>query len=460
MHIDTFKGRLVDGRYELIEAIGEGAMGTVYRAHQRVVDRAVAVKLLHRDYATHDDFRARFEREAKALGKLDHPGCVRVYDFGWFDDADAPYLVSEFVDGSPLFELYGDLSHPERMRLARDIAQAMQHAHDHGIVHRDLKPENVLVSSSGQVKVVDFGLARMPKEEEIRLTQAGDAHGTPAYMSPEQCRGDDVVTPASDVYALGCMLFEMFEDRLPYFGSNASAVLIKHVTDPMPPQRNQATPPRVRELIVCMMHKDVVACPPMAHVASELDLALTAVDQEPAAEPTTEADLPPEPSTPVVLEPASARANGELLTTNFEPPATRSPWLPWVAAGTGLLALGFAVGLIVLATRYEEPPPADPPVTPTIEPVEVVRHEVPPSPTPAVIEAEPTPEPEAEPPETEEKVVAEVAAQPPAPAPVEVKKPSPSTTRETDRSTAVTPDPLEDEPPKAPEKRDSVKLRY
>ncbi len=278
---ENLEGSVVDGRYELLSVLGEGAMGVVYRARQRVVDRPVAVKMLHKEFAEDAGFRLRFEREAQALGRLDHPGCVRVYDFGWFDEANAPYLVSELVEGTTLHEAregWGDL---DLLRISRDIATAMDHAHQQGIRHRDLKPENVLVSAdTRQIKIIDFGLSRMPQEEEIRLTQVGDAHGTPAYMSPEQCRADEEVTPAVDVYALGCMIYEMFEDDLPYWAAKASTVLIMHVTQPIPPFRGTA-PQAVRDLVVRMMQKQAQDRPTMAEVVTALDALIIDLEGSP-----------------------------------------------------------------------------------------------------------------------------------------------------------------------------------
>ena len=468
MQVDPYKGRLVDARYELLERIGEGAMGAVYRAHQRVVDRAVAVKLLHRDFAENEDFRARFEREAKALGKLDHPGCVRVYDFGWFDDAAAPYLVSEFVEGAPMYEQYGpDLSHADRIRFARDIASAMGHAHGHGIVHRDLKPENVLVSSSGQIKVVDFGLARMPKEEEVRLTRAGDAHGTPAYMSPEQCRGDEVVTPAADVYALGCMLFEMFEDRLPYFGPTASGVLIKHVTEPIPPQRNKSTPPRLRGLIVRMMQKDATVRPSMDEVATELQEVLAELEQNEvtATVPPDNAARPVDtiPDAPAAEAPAPAARTADqhdLFTTLVEPgrPLTRLVALASVAA---FLALVTVIALIVIA---QSEAPAESPTAPPPEPapaVEIVQKEVGRVPQQPLVEAEPT---EAAEPATDEVVVpvpddVPTEAKPATKAHARAKSEEPREAEPAAPAPGADPEP-EESPKSQKSRRDSVKLVY
>jgi serine/threonine-protein kinase len=271
---DTLEGRVIDGRYELLERIGEGAMGAVYRAHQDIVDREVAVKLLHSEAADDPDYRARFEREAKALGKLDHDGCVRVHDFGWWDEIDAPFLVAEFVHGEPMHRRIGGLAVDQVVAFGLAIADAMQHAHEQGIIHRDLKPENVIVCSPEEtdelkLKVVDFGLARMPADEEVRLTRAGDAYGTPAYMSPEQCRADDDIGPPADVYGLGCMLWEMLHDRLPYEGTSASAVLIKHVTNPVPAVEHDV-PESLADLVVRMMDKSPAARPAMAEVASTL----------------------------------------------------------------------------------------------------------------------------------------------------------------------------------------------
>ncbi len=347
MDLDILEGRVVDGRYRLKNLLGEGAMGAVYRAEQLVVDRTVAVKFMHPKLAEESDIRSRFEREAKALGQLDHPGCVRVYDFGWAEDLGSPYLVSEFVDGVDLLDRYAGADVRDFLRWGAEIAEAMAHAHGHGILHRDLKPENVLVSRDGEVKVVDFGLARIKREDEIRLTQEGQAHGTPAYMSPEQCQGGDVTT-AVDVYALGCMLFEMFEDRLPFFGSTASAVLIKHVTEPVPHMSSGRASNVVEALIARMMQKAPEHRPTMQEVSEALRAELALLDapgsaSEPPPGPTTRDDAS-EPDAPKETTPAVRLT---ALGDRIEDPALQTDLVGLRSAGRRTLAVAATIGVLV-----------------------------------------------------------------------------------------------------------------
>ncbi|MCA9055160.1 MAG: protein kinase, partial [Planctomycetaceae bacterium] len=225
------------GKYQILRTLGEGAMGAIYLACDTNLDREVALKIPKFKGAEGADFRQRFSREARAAAKLDHPGICRVYDADEIDGT--PYISMAFLDGQPLSRFVGTPEFQDQRRVAevvRDIASALAHAHQQGVLHRDLKPGNVMMLASGAACVTDFGLARhVNAGEESRLTHEGTILGTPAYMSPEQIEGDpNRIGPATDIYALGVILYELLASRLPFTGS-VMAILGKALRDrPIP----------------------------------------------------------------------------------------------------------------------------------------------------------------------------------------------------------------------------------
>jgi tRNA A-37 threonylcarbamoyl transferase component Bud32 len=225
-------GTLLNGRYRLDAQIGTGGMSTVYRAFDTVLERQVAIKVMHRDIASDSDQLERFRREARAVAQLNHPHIVTVIDAG--EDDTTPYIVFEYVPGETLkdrIRRHGRLPIPEAVAYAIEIARALGVAHDRGIVHRDVKPQNVLVDEEGSAKVTDFGIARTLDQEG--LTADGRVLGTTDYVSPEQALGHDV-TRQSDLYSLGIVLFEMLTGDVPFKGDNQVAVAMKHVREELP----------------------------------------------------------------------------------------------------------------------------------------------------------------------------------------------------------------------------------
>ena len=225
-------GSTLGGRYRLVELLGQGGMATIYRAHDRQLDRDVAVKVLRSEYGTDPDFLARFRQEAQAAASLNHPNVVGVYDYA--DDQAGPYIVMELVDGEDLATLVrrnGPLPPRQAARLGSQIARGLAAAHARGIVHRDMKTANVLLTRDGQPKVSDFGIARAMAEAQ--LTLPGTTLGSVHYFSPEQARGDQA-TPASDVYSLGIVLYELLTGRRPWEGDSAAGVAMARLSGPTP----------------------------------------------------------------------------------------------------------------------------------------------------------------------------------------------------------------------------------
>ncbi|MGP3978656.1 Stk1 family PASTA domain-containing Ser/Thr kinase [Streptomyces sp. 8N114] len=232
--------RRLGGRYELGSVLGRGGMAEVYLAQDTRLGRTVAVKTLRVDLARDPSFQARFRREAQSAASLNHPAIVAVYDTGedYVDGVSIPYIVMEYVDGSTLRELLhsGRKLLPERaMEMCVGILQALEYSHRNGIVHRDIKPANVMLTRNGQVKVMDFGIARAMGDSGMTMTQTAAVIGTAQYLSPEQAKGE-TVDSRSDLYSTGCLLYELLTVRPPFVGDSPVAVAYQHVREePQPP---------------------------------------------------------------------------------------------------------------------------------------------------------------------------------------------------------------------------------
>jgi len=263
---ETRLGEIIDARYRLDGLLGRGGMGVVYRAEHVAIRRTVAVKVLHASLAGVPELKSRFEREALAIGRIDHPNCVNVTDFGRLDDGSL-FLVMEYLEGRSLGDLLDDEHHlrPRRaLRILRHLLSGLGHAHSHGIVHRDVKPENVvLVEHEGEkefAKILDFGIAKLANAPEldngVKLTQAGVAFGTPVYMSPEQALGNPIDGRA-DLYGASVVAYEMLTGHPPFFSDDKLEVLSMHTTREPPPMvevlgrdgHSDYVPEQVEELI-------------------------------------------------------------------------------------------------------------------------------------------------------------------------------------------------------------------
>jgi serine/threonine-protein kinase len=235
-------GRIVEGKYRIGSVLGHGGMGVVYRATRVLIGDTVALKLLHNDRLQDTGSRDRFQREAQAAARLKHENAVTIYDFG-VTSGGLVYLVMELVEGESLAEIIrsrGALPLDLCLDIMKQVCAAVAEAHRHNIIHRDLKPDNIIVRQVGRgtrVKVLDFGIAKLQDPDASRLTQTGTVIGTPHYMSPEQCMGEQL-DGRSDIYSIGIVLFEMLTGRLPFNATTPSAAVVQQVTQGAPSPRS------------------------------------------------------------------------------------------------------------------------------------------------------------------------------------------------------------------------------
>jgi serine/threonine protein kinase len=275
-------GKTIAGRYRIVSKLGEGGMGAVYRGEQVSLKRACAVKLLRPELSTNQMILQRFNAEAQAVAKLSHPNTVNIYDFG--QDADGSlFIAMEFIEGRSLraaIQREGPFPPARALQIATQVAASLSDAHAHNIVHRDLKPDNVMLQDRGKqkdvVRVLDFGIAKLRDDSRATqqaMTQAGDMLGTPQYMAPEQIKGEPI-DGRTDVYALGCMIYEMVTGRLPFEAPTVMAMLSKHLME-MPPSPSQRRPdlhlpPQIDQLVMSALAKDARQRPPTMDAYAEM----------------------------------------------------------------------------------------------------------------------------------------------------------------------------------------------
>lgn len=257
---DPLIGRVLVNKYRIDASIGSGAMGTIYRAEQLALGKTIVIKVLHRHLMGDNELLQRFEREAKAASRLNHPNCVQIIDFGSLPDG-ALYIAMEFIAGIDLADLIErefPIAHLRVIRIAKQICIALDEAHANGVLHRDLKPENIMLedrrNAPDHVKVVDFGIAKLdeaqPGSRRAFQTRAGIVCGTPEYMSPEQARGEKLDS-RSDLYALGVLLFHVVTDRLPFEGSSPIETVTKHISEtPVHPMAHRTDLPEAFDALI------------------------------------------------------------------------------------------------------------------------------------------------------------------------------------------------------------------
>jgi len=327
---DPFIGKVLADKYRIQAQIGSGAMGTIYKAEQTALSKTVAIKVLHKHLMGDAELLHRFEREARAASRLNHPNCVQITDFGSLSDGSM-YIAMEFIAGidlADLIERQFPLDHGRVIRIAKQICSALDEAHANGVLHRDLKPENIMLedrrNAPDHVKVVDFGIAKLEdgaaRSKRSFQTRAGIVCGTPEYMSPEQARGEKL-DARSDIYALGVLLYHVVTDRLPFEGKNPIETVTKHLNQAPdhPSQFRPDLPEPFGELIMTMLAKNREHRPPsVLDVSAELsrierELIIHSVDHSGGAN---------NDKTAVDIRPISALIDLIDLTTPDSPPVS------------------------------------------------------------------------------------------------------------------------------------------
>ncbi|HBE80546.1 MAG TPA: hypothetical protein DDW65_22585 [Firmicutes bacterium] len=317
-------GKILGNRYRLIELIGEGGMALVYKAECSLLCRTVAVKILRPQYASDSEFVERFRREARAAASLSHPNIVGIYDVGQEDGVD--YIVMEYIPGENLKAIIrkeAPLSIERSLDITKKISEALHHAHQRNIVHRDIKPHNILITPDGQVKVTDFGIARAISASSF--TQTGVVVGSVQYSSPEQARGG-VVGPQSDLYSLGCVLYEMLTGTVPFQGETSVSIALKHIQENYTPA--QEIRPDIPESTLLILEKAM---------AKELE------DRYPSAlamiKDIAAADLQNARETRLLGDADLPTQVWNRVTTGDERRGKGTNWLLWLIIGLGTVVL-------------------------------------------------------------------------------------------------------------------------
>jgi serine/threonine protein kinase len=370
---DPLLGQTLAGKYRIEKLIKRGGMGAVYEAKHVLIDKTVAVKVLHPALALDDDVVRRFSREAKAASRISHPHAVSVTDFGESENG-VVFLVMEYLDGRTLKEVVrseGPMRLDRVVEIMRQVAGALDAAHEQGVVHRDLKSDNIMLSKTNGgewAKVLDFGIAKIQQSDsrDLDITAANLVIGTPQYMSPEQCSQSGKIDARSDIYSLGIILYEMLAAELPFTGESPTVIMMKQVQDPPPSIRDIR--PEVPETISRIILQALAKQPgDRFQTAGALSEALTqaaraVAEPEVAAVPATVANLPVPPLLDDVDEATLVRPRDEATVVRsrefapVEPPvAGVRPWRILVPAAIVLVAV---FGLVYFLTRGAGPGPS------------------------------------------------------------------------------------------------------
>jgi len=338
------------GEFTILEKIGQGAMGAVYKAHQSSLGRVVALKLLPAHYAGDGDFVARFKREASAAAALNHPNIVQIYAAG--QDDGAHYFAMEYVEGESLgarLERKGRIDARQVLAVAHYVAQALDYAWKKAaVVHRDIKPDNIFLSREGTVKLGDLGLAKMLESEGAGLTQTGTTMGTPYYVSPEQAVGNKEIDFRADIYSLGCTIFHAVSGQTPYRGDSAMSVMIQHITQPAP--KIQAAWPECPPALVGLLDRMLRKKPEERHESYEVLMQQLLwvgerLDPPSASAVAAMSMVVPTPSAPEASEASALRsAKAASARAAKAPPAAGKAWKALVIVAA---LLGVAAGLAI-----------------------------------------------------------------------------------------------------------------
>lgn len=339
--MDGMIGRAL-GKYQIVEQLGEGGMATVFKAYDPSLERYVAIKIIRSGNQLDPLFLQRFQREARALAKLDHPYILKVLDYG--EEDGVPYLVMPYVAHGTLKQYTSSrLSYDRAIGIVLPIAEALSYAHNRKIIHRDIKPANILFGESGEPLLSDFGIAKiLDAGEQTQLTSTGFGIGTPAYMAPEQWNG--IADERTDIYALGVVLYELITTRCPFQADTPAAILIKQVQDPLPRPKEFA--PDLPENVEVLIFKALAKDPSLRfQTMQDFIRAMNAVLQS----RTTSFVVPPiivgaGGVTQITYKPTIVERAPIIRQTE---PTQKRKWLPFAIGGGAVLTIGFVVVLVI-----------------------------------------------------------------------------------------------------------------
>lgn len=342
--------RTLDNRYTILERIGGGGMADVYRAHDKLLDRSVAVKVLRSQFTNDDEFVTRFRREAQAAARLSHPNIVNIYDVG--RDEDIYYIVMEYISGETLKDTIlreAPVSVEATVRTALEIAEALEHAHQSGLIHCDIKPHNILMTRSGRIKVTDFGIARAVTS--TTMTQTGTIIGSVHYFSPEQAKGASVGAK-SDIYSLGVVMYEMLTGSVPFTGETPISVALKHIQElPKSPREiNPHIPPLLEAIVLKAMSKEPEArFDDISEMIADLKLVQNYLRDDHTRRISRE-DFPTQILPRIEPPPAEKDKNQFSPEKLDQDPKPKSK--AWVWALVALLILAFATGAFLAYGKF------------------------------------------------------------------------------------------------------------
>lgn len=333
--------KILDNRYEILEQVGGGGMALVYRARDIYLNRIVAIKILREQLTSDEEFVSRFRREAQAVASLSHNNIVSIYDVG--HSGQTYYLVMEMVEGRNLKELIkknGPFPIDKAVAIAKQICDALEHAHEHRVIHRDIKPHNIIITKDGVVKVTDFGIARAVSTATV--THTGNIMGSVHYFSPEQARGE-IADERSDIYSLGVVIYEMLTGELPFVGESPISVALKKIqNDPLSPRKiNSQIGEALEKVILIAMDKD-----PKKRFKSAGDLRANLLSAH--VHNRLDKNVPEKVSEDTVILPRLAKNITE--KSGEKAPKANAPFKVWVWIILALMVIGFVIGMYLSAT--------------------------------------------------------------------------------------------------------------